>query len=602
MQLAAWAMLTLLGGGCDALSRTASTAPNGSASTSSVPALFEEIQDQVGLDFVHDPGTPGTWFYPEIMCMGAAFLDFDQDGRLDIYLINCGEPIVPGVHRDPVRARNRLYHQQPDGRFVDVTEQSGLGDEGYGLGVAIGDINNDGYPDVYVTNYGMDRLYLNDGQGRFHDITEAAGVANERWSGGACFVDYDGDGWLDLYVANYVDFFPSRKCYGSSGRRDYCGPASFDKTVDRLYRNVTVDLALAAPDAPSHGAAVRFEDVSLASGIAKREGSGLGVIALDFNDDGWQDIYVANDMVGNFLWINQKDGTFRDEAVSRGMAYDGLGRPQASMGVAAGDLNGDQVPDIYVTHMAGELNALYMSDGTLGFREAAMEHGLSSDMHPLTTFGVVLIDIDHDGHEDIAAVNGSMKLPDWAVGPIDFSDRDAYWKIFAEPNMIFLNNGQNQFVRHTSRHELFANRSEVSRALCYGDIDNDGDLDLLVVNTATPVRLYRNVAAKSGNWLRVRAVAPQWGGRDAYGARITVRAGSQQWTRWISPGGSYLSSNDPVAHFGLGPVDVIDRIEVRWPDGRSEQFAGGPANQLRVLAYGLPAAPPAPTGDATAEL
>jgi enediyne biosynthesis protein E4 len=576
----------VLAGGCS------EQIPSRAAQRSDPPPLFEEIQRQVGLDFVHDPGTPGTWFYPEIMVMGAAFLDYDCDGDLDIYLLNCGEPPMSGVARDPARARNRLFRQEAGGRFIDATEQSGLGDEGYSMAVAVGDINNDGFPDVYVANYGKDAVYLNERNGHFREIADEAGVVHERWSGGACFLDYDRDGWLDLYVANYVDYFPSRKCYGASGRPDYCGPASFEKSVDRLFRNVTGELQ-SRPSGDSAAANVRFVDVTVPAGIARRAASGLGVVALDFNDDGWQDIYVANDMMANILWINQRDGTFRDEALSRGAAYDSLGRPAANMGVACSDLNDDQVPDIYVTHMAGEMNVLYMSEGTIGYREAAVQAGLAASMHSFTTFGAVLLDIDHDGDDDAAMVHGAMKLPDTAVNIPAYADREAYWRIFAEPNMIFLNDGNNVFHAQESSREIFCQRREVSRGLCMGDIDNDGDLDLLVANTAAPVRLYRNVAAKTGSWLRVRAVEPAWGGRDSYGARITVYGGGRRWTRWISPSGSYLSSHDAIAHFGLGSIATIDHIDVRWASGDEETFAGGPVNQLRVLAHGSATAPTA---------
>jgi len=551
----------------------------------------------VGLDFVHDPGTPGTWFYPEIMVMGAALLDYDCDGDLDIFLLNCGPPEMSGVERDPARARDRLFRQESNGRFTDVTDESGLGDEGYGMGVAVGDVNNDGYPDVYVANYSKDALYLNECNGHFRNITDEAGVVHERWSGAACFVDYDRDGWLDLYVANYLDYFPSRRCFGSSGRADYCGPAAFEKSVDRLFRNVTGEMSGSGSAGPGT-AAVRFADVSVASGIAKRQASGLGVVALDFTDDGWQDIYVANDMMANILWVNQGDGTFRDEALSRGAAFDAMGRPAANMGVSITDVNEDQIADIYVTHMAGEMNVLYVSDGSMGYREDAVRSGVAAAMHPLTSFGAMFLDIDHDGDDDLAVVNGSMKLPDTAVDLPSYADEAAYWKIFAEPNMIFLNDGRGLFVQHESRHESFTQHVEVSRALCTGDIDNDGDLDMLLANTAGPARLYRNVADKSGHWLRVRAVEPTRGGRDAYGARITVCGGGKRWTRWISPGGGYLSSSDPTAHFGLGPVAVIDRIDVRWADGSEETFPGGAADLLRQLARGTAGA--ATAGAATA--
>ncbi len=575
------AWIALLPCGCRSESGRDATNANQGADT---PPLFVEIQDEVGLRFVHDPGSPGTWFYPEIMISGAAMLDYDRDGDLDIYLLNCGAAIMSGVDRDPTLARNQLFRQDDDGHFVNVTDESGLGDEGYGIGVAVGDVNNDGYPDIFLTNYGQDRLFLNAGNGHFEDITASSGISNARWSAATCFLDYDRDGWLDMYVSNYVDYFPTRKCYGASGRRDYCGPVAFDKTVDRLFRNTTGDTPAGQRGASSRP--VQFQDVSLAVGIAKRAGSGLGVLTCDFNDDGWPDVYVANDMVGNFLWINQQDGTFRDEGLSRGVAYDGLGRPQASMGIAVGDVNQDQIPDLYVTHMAGEMNVLYVSDGVVGYREMAMRYGLCATLHPFTTFGTALFDIDHNGLEDVVAANGSMKLPNSAVEIPAYSDEQAYWDIFAERNQIFLHDRPEAFVLHNSRKELFTSRKEVSRGVCVGDIDNDGDLDLLVVNTAAAARLYRNVCEKKGNWLRLQVVEPELGGRDAYGARVTVKAGQRRWTRWINPGGSYLSSHDPIAHFGLGPVNEVDEIEVRWPDGSREVFAGGATNRLRVLNHG----------------
>lgn len=572
-------LLAVLSGGCGPVDVDGGTRPP----EGSEPACFEEFQDEAGLRFVHDPGPPGYWFYPEIMISGAALLDYDRDGDLDVYLLNCGAAVMSGVERDPTAATNRLFRQEAGGKFVDVTDQSGLGDQGYGIGVAVGDVNNDGYPDVFVTNYGSDRLFVNLGNGRFQDITSLCGITNERWSAAACFLDYDRDGWLDLYVSNYVDYFPTRKCYGASGRRDYCGPAGFEKTVDRLFHNVTGNNLPEGGTMPADQ--VRFEDVSLAAGIAKRQGSGLGVLTSDFNDDGWPDIYVANDMVANFLWLNQGDGSFRDEALTRGVAYDGLGRPQASMGIASGDVNQDQIPDLYVTHMASEMNVLYVSDGTIGYQEMAMQYGLCEPLLRYTTFGTALFDIDHDGLDDLVTVNGSMKLPDSAVEVPPFSDAPAYWNIFAEPNQIFACVSPGKF-RVVESGELFTTRKEISRGICMGDLDNDGDLDLLLVNTAAPARLYRNVAPKRGNWLRVQVLEPNLGGRDAYGARVTVTAGQRKWTRWINPGGSYLSSHEPIAHFGLGKVDNIDTIEVRWPDGSLETFAGGKPNQLRILNHG----------------
>ncbi len=549
------------------------------------PPLFEEIQDEVGLLFVHDPGKPGTWYYPEMMIAGAALLDYDRDGDLDIYLINCGASPIGEEPPGGERAANQLFRQEAGGRFTNVTSDSGLGDQGYGCGVAVGDINNDGWPDVYVTNVGNDRLYLNDGAGHFRDISSEAGIASDQWSAAACFVDFDRDGWLDIYVSNYVDYHTSRECYATSGRRDYCGPSAFRPTADQLYRNLG--------GVAEQGGAVtpRFENVAVSAGIADKPGPGLGVVALDFNDDGWQDLYVANDGQANRLWINRQDGTFRDEALMRGAATDSQGRPQASMGIGFGDLNNDRMPDLFVAHMAGEMNVMYSSTGTTGFREVGMQQGLAAIGVPTTTFGTALLDIELDGDEDIVASNGRMALAAMAAEVKVDEGAEVYWSLFYEPNHIFLNDGQAGFASVANRQEKFTQRNELSRGLCVGDVDNDGDLDMLLVNTAGPARLYRNVAKRAGNWLRVEALEPSFGGRDAYGARITVTAGERQWVRWVSPGSSYLCSMDPIAHFGLGNVEQITHIEVRWPDGSCEVFKGGGVNQKRVLRHGEGVAP-----------
>jgi hypothetical protein len=544
------------------------------------PPLFEEIQEESGLNFVHDPGKPGTWYYPEMMISGAAMFDFDRDGDLDIYLMNCGASPSGDEPSGGERATNQLFRQESDGRFTNVTSQAGLGDDGYGCGVAIGDINNDGWPDVYVTNVGADRLYLNDGEGHFRDVSSEAGIASDHWSAGACFVDFDRDGWLDIYVSSYVDYHISRECFASSGRRDYCGPSAFKSTADQLYRNLGGDV-----DSSGEGV-VRFDNVAVSSGVADKPGPGLGVVALDFDDDGWQDLYVANDGQANRLWKNLHDGRFRDEALIRGAATDTLGRPQASMGIGFGDLNGDLMPDLYVGHMAGEMNVLYMSTANLGFQEVGMQHGVASIGLPTTTFGTAILDIELDGDEDIVAANGRMALAEMAA-EVEFErGADVFWSLFYEPNHIFLNDGQAQFASVANRQESFTERNELSRGLCTGDIDNDGDLDMLLINTAGPARLYRNVAKREGSWLRVQALEPSFGGRDAYGARIIVHANQRKWVRWVSPSSSYLCSQEPIAHFGLGKAQQIEKIEVRWPDGSEESFEGGPANRLLVLQHG----------------
>lgn len=539
--------------------------------------LFVEITEEAGIDFVHRPRRSDPYFFPNVMGPGCALLDFDQDGLLDAFLINGG---AATAEEGSLAGSNRLYHQERAGVFVDVTAGSGLESRLFGMGVAVGDINNDGLPDVYVTNYGPDRLYLNLGSGRFSEVTEAAGIDNALWGASACFVDYDRDGWLDLAVTNYVDYYPSKECADARGRKDFCGPQVFFGTADKLFRNVTGERSR-GDEAGSGGVPPepRFEDVSLSSGIARKKGPGLGIMSADFDGDMWPDIYVANDGTANFLWINQRDGTFLEEAVLRGLAYDAQGRAQAGMGLAWGDVDADGAHDLFITHLAGETNTLYLADGAGGFRDAGPESGLAAPSFPYTGFGTVMTDLDHDGDLDVSVVNGRVKRA------VDQSVSAEFWSTYAESNHLFLNQGNGR-SRELNAPDPFITDVDVSRGLAAGDVDNDGDVDFLVANAGGPARLYRNDAEKQGHWLIIRAVEPALGGRDAYGAVVTVVAVDRRWERLVTAGSSYLSSNDPRAHFGLGNVGVVDRVEVLWPDGSREVFAGGPVDLLRVVRHG----------------
>jgi len=555
--------------------------PTVPAPAPSEPPRFTEWTKAAGLNFTHLGGTDGSYYFPEVMAPGAALFDFDLDGDLDILLID-GLPKDSGGAPSPATSK-RLFQQDDNGEFVDVTAGSGLDDPNFGMGVAIGDVNNDGFPDVYVTNAGTDQLFLNQGHGTFVDVTEQAGIDNLRWGTSASFVDYDRDGWLDLFVTNYVDYDPSRKCLDPRGRQDYCGPQNFQGTADKLYRNVS-----ASGEGNESERVVRFADTSLASGIARQRGPGLGVLCADFNDDGWQDIFVANDGTANFLWINQQDGTFVDEGILWGCAYDNRGSPQASMGVALGDLDGDSKLDLFVTHLAGENNAFYAGAEEAGFQDQVVQAGLADASFRYTGFGTVAFDVEHDGDLDLAIANGRVKraaTPDGGAarpaGP-----KPGFWGSYQEPNQLFLNDGQGHFRLLQSDTDPFVATREVSRGLVAGDLDNDGDLDLLVTNAAGPVRLYRNDAEKQGAWLSLRAVYPEFSERDAYGALITISAGGNQWTQLVNPSCGYLSSNDPRVHFGLGKIEQVDSILVRWPDGSQERFEGGAVNQRRVLRHG----------------
>jgi enediyne biosynthesis protein E4 len=560
--LAGLALATLLVVGCRPSTTTAPEEPTG-------PPWFVDVTDEVGLHCVHDAGPADTYFMPQLMGSGAALFDFDSDGLLDIYLIQNGGPNS--------RSTNRLFRQGKDGRFTDVSSGSGLDVSGYGMGVAIGDVNNDGWPDVFLTEYGRVRLFLNNGDGKsFTDITKEAGLDHVKWATSAAFVDFDRDGWLDLVFVSYVDYDPSQPCPGQGGGRDYCHPSVFPGTAPKLYRNRG---RLAGPDAPTHG--VRFEDVTVRSGLAQVPGPGLGVVCADFNGDHWPDIFIANDSQANRLWINQQNGTFKEEAVQRGIAYDVMGRTQANMGVALGDVCGDGQFDILVTHLTEETHTLWKQGPRGMFRDQTAQARLAAPRYRGTGFGTVLADFDHDGALDLAVVNGRVSRGT----PADLPALDTFWRPYAERNQLFANDGTGRFRDITRDNAAFCDTPSVGRGLAYGDVGNRGALDLLVTSVAGPARLYRNAVPQRGHWLVVRAFDRELK-RDAYGAEITVYAGDRSRLRWVNPGSSYLCSNDPRAHFGLGAVERVERIEVVWPDGTSETFDGGAVDQHVELAKG----------------
>jgi hypothetical protein len=521
----------------------------------SEPAWFEDITAESGIDFRHDAGPLGRYFMPQIMGSGAALLDFDNDGRFDLYLVQNGGPDSP--------SRNRLYRQREDGRFEDVSAGSGLDVAGHGMGVAVGDFDNDGWVDVYLSQFGGGRLFRNRGRsaaGRwlgFEDVTPAAGVAQPGWGTSASFVDYDRDGWLDLVVVNYVDYDPAQPCGRASGKPDYCHPSVFFGTAARLFRN---------RGRGGDGRWLGFEDVTRDAGLAKR-GPGLGVVCADFNGDGWPDILAANDAQPNSLWINRGGKTFADEAVERGVALNALGNAQSNMGVTLGDVDGDGRFDLFITHLTEETHTLWRQTTPGLFQDRTAAAGLATPRWRGTGFGTILADFDLDGAPDIAVVNGRVArgqpAPDEGLGP--------FWRHYAERNQLFVNDGTGRFRDVSAANAPFCGSYAVSRGLVWGDLDGDGRVDLLVTVVAGPARLYRNVAPRRGHWLMVRAVDPALR-RDAYGAVVTVRAGARRWVGLINPGQSYLCSGDPRAHFGLGPVEGVDEVRVDWPDGLAEVF------------------------------
>ncbi len=522
-----------------------------------------DVTDLYDLDFVHETGGEGELQLPEIMGSGAALFDVEGDGDLDVYLLNGARDL--GRSPAPDGPRNRLYLQQ-DGRLVDASEGSGLDDPGYGMGVAVGDVDNDGLDDVYVSNFGADQIYRNLGGGRFRDMTAAAGIRVDGWSASAIFLDFDRDGLLDLYVTRYVAYDPRVKCYDTAGRHEYCGPSAFPGLSDVLLRNE---------------GGFAFRDVSARAGMAAVTDAGLGVVSEDFNDDGWPDVYVANDADPNQLWINLGDGTFRDEGLIMGASVNAQGVTEAGMGVVAADFDGDTLPDLFMTHLANESSTLYRNLGAgLGFEDVTAASGLAAGTAPFTGFGIASFDAELDGDLDLAVVNGRVLR-----GPRLESELAPPWDDYAEPNLLYRNLGAGRFEAVNDEAAEFHARTEISRGLAIGDLDGDGDGDLLVSNGQGRARIYRNDIPRRGAALRVEAWDPDLG-RLAEGAVLIAEIGARRLRRIQGRGHSYLSSSEPTVTFGLGDAASVDRLLVRWPDGRREEFPGATAGATIRLIRG----------------
>ncbi len=519
---------------------------------------FVDITAATGIRFMHEVRLNGNFPLPEITAPGCAAFDANGDGRLDLYFTNAGECGGAG-------APNQLWCQREDGTFADETASSGLGDSGYGMGVAVGDIDNDGDLDVYVGNDGADALYLNDGSGKFTDVSVGAGVTGEVWTTSVSFLDFDADGWLDIYVVHYVEDGWTRLCTNERGQREYCDPRSLRGVADTLYRN--------AGDGT-------FDDQSEASGIAAVAKNGLGVVVDDFDDDGWPDVFVANDGQANHLWLNQRDGTFREDALMQGVAVNAHGASEASMGVAAGDVDNDGDADLFMTHLMRESNTLYLRE-EFGFTDRSVRTGLAGPSLAMTGFGTVMFDIEHDGDLDVAVANGRVER-----GPVyEGAAIDELWNRYAEPNQLFRNAGGGQYDDVSAHSPAFCGSIQVSRGLLVADLDSDGDLDLIVANCRGPAKIFANVAEKSGHWLKVRAVDDDLR-RAVYGAVVIVHAGGHRYRRTVAPQQSYLSSGSIEMHFGLGAEGAFERIDVRWPGGQTERFPGGGADRAITLRRG----------------
>ena len=549
----------------------------GSISLSGSPAgtpPFVDVAAQTGLHFHHFNGATGRHFMPEIMGAGVALFDYDNDGDLDIYLIQ-GAPLDPSrkLLFPPPPGRkpgNRLFRnllsETGELKFVDVTEKSGAGHIGYGMGAAVGDYDNDGFLDLYVTNFGRNVLYHNNGDGTFTDVTRQAGVDDSHWSTSAAWLDFDGDGRLDLFVCNYVDFTVegNRACFSPTGELDYCTPKMYHAVPSRLFRNL------------GNG---KFEDVTEASGIGSSYGPGLGVVCADFNGDGRTDIYVANDTAANRLWLNQGDGTFREAALDTGLAYSMDGLAKAGMGIALGDVENDGGEVLLVTNLTREGATAFRRDKHGQFDDATAGFGLLQPTFGYTGFGAGWLDYDNDGWVDLFIANGAVTIME--------SERGGSFP-YAQRKQLFHNEGRGKRFRETSALGGPAFQiAQVSRGAAFGDIDNDGAIDIVVTNNNGPVRLLRNQIGARRHWLIVKLESPQKN-RFAIGGEIgVVRSGTEVLWRRVQADSSYLSASDVRVHFGLGDRPEIEAVLVRWPDGKRERFRNVKPDCIITLRQGM---------------
>jgi len=543
------------------------------------PPLFRDVAEESGLRFRHFTGSSGEYFMPEIMGAGGALLDYDTDGDLDVLLVQ-GAMVDEG--KAPAEARFPPASGQPPGtrlfrndldrrargtprlRFTDVTEKAGIRFLGHGMGVAVGDYDNDSHPDIYLTAFGSNALYHNNGDGTFTDVTRTAGVDDPRWSTSATFFDYDGDGDLDLYVANYLDFTVAgnKTCFDAVGARDFCSPARYHPVPGRLFRN---------------DGGGRFGDVTESSGIAKAFGPGLGAVAADFDGDGRLDLYVANDGTANQLWLNRGNGTFDERGLLSGTAYNAEGLPQGSMGVAAGDVDADGDEDLLVTNLPREGSTFYLNQGQGRFQDMTDAWGLRAPSLPFTGFGTGWLDYDNDGRLDLFVANGAVNIVEAQRGqPYPFQ----------QPKQLFHNEGRPP-LREVPADAAgpAVGLTEVSRAAAFGDVDNDGGIDVLVTNNNGPARLLLNQAAR-GHWLQARLRGVQ-DNADGLGTWVGLaRKGAPTLWRRAHTDGSYLAGSDPRVHFGLGGSTAYESLLVRWPSGRRERWTGLGADRTVTLRQG----------------
>jgi len=550
-------LLKLLGAGLAVgpLARAESPAGN--------PVRFVDVAGSAGITFQHENAASPQKYLIETMGAGCGWIDYDQNGLLDLFLANGAATSA----RSPAPApRSALYRNNGDGTFTDVTTRAGVGAEGlFGMGVAVGDFDNDGFPDLFVLGYGRCILYHNNGNGTFTDVTKKAGVENlGRWGSSAAWFDYDNDGHLDLVIANYVDWSPEHNFYcGDSGpgMRSYCHPDDFHGQPPTLYHN--------------RGDGT-FSDVSRSSGVGLKPGNGLGVVTFDYDNDGWQDIFIANDHMPNFLFHNNRNGTFSEVGYEAAVAVSGDGQFEAGMGTDAADSTGSGRMDLAVTHLDMQLARLYRNLGDGNFEDATLPSKIGYSTYHMSGFGTRFLDYDNDGLRDLFMANGHV---------LDNIERYHASTHYAEPKLMFRNLGRGIFADVSDRLGPDFQLPRVSRSAAIADFDNDGDLDILVNNNGQAPQLLRNDGGNANHWLQIFLVGTR-SNRDGVGARVTVAAGGLVLYDQRKGGMSYQSAQDPRLHFGLAEHTRIDSVQVVWPSGMVTKLENLRADQIVSIKEG----------------
>lgn len=512
----------------------AASSPKAALGAPAVP-VYRDVTAASGIKFVHDNGAKGDKQYQEVMGSGVALLDYDKDGKLDVYFVTCV-------------GSNRLYRNLGDLRFEDVTAKAKVAGGGYGMGVTSADFDNDGDQDLFVSNWGPDAFYRND-NGVFTNRTKEAGLGDPRWGASAAFLDYDRDGKLDLFVTNYIvlEVPDQNVCQSQTGLRLYCPPRQYPPETSLLYRNLGTG---------------KFQNVSKAAGILPYEGRGLGVVTLDYDRDGWTDVYVANDLDPNFLFRNKHDGTFEELGVIAGVSHSEDGLEQSGMGVTAADFDRDGWMDLFVTNYLDQTNEIYRNEGNGFFDDITARSGLGPPSLPWVAWGTEFVDYDHDGWFDLFVVNGNTESDAAKVDPTS---------TWAQPCHLYRNQGNSTFREVSKEVAPDLAKPRTSRGAAFGDLDDDGDVDVVVSQQEGPAVLFEHTGVKGAHWIGFLLQGTK-SNRDAVGARVEVHAGGRLSVREVQAGASYMSRNDPRVHFGLGAGAAVDSVVVTWPRGDKQVF------------------------------